>query len=191
MAHNHFIRNTKHATTYSLDSDMNLRSSVTSSLDAPAIDPIQVEVWRHLFASIAEEMGATLERTGFSPNIKERLDHSCALFDSAGRLLAQAAPGSVLDAATAQALQHSARARLSAEWTSACLEGGPHQVQGLAALARAIEAKGGKIFDKTHADGFKDGLPCEVTTQTGGIVSAGAIVVATNTPVNDWVAIHT
>ena len=91
MAHNHFIRNTKHATTYSLDSDMNLRSSVTSSLDAPAIDPIQVEVWRHLFASIAEEMGATLDRTGFSTNIKERLDHSCALFDSAGRLLAQAA----------------------------------------------------------------------------------------------------
>ncbi len=55
------------------------------------IDPIQVEVWRHFFASIAEEMGAALERTGFSPNIKERLDHSCALFDSEGRLLAQAA----------------------------------------------------------------------------------------------------
>src|SRR5215471_2699906 len=49
-------------------------------------DPIQVEVWRHLFASTAEEMGATLERTGFSPNIKERRDHSCALFDAEGRL---------------------------------------------------------------------------------------------------------
>src|SRR2546426_12485278 len=57
----------------------------------PPFDPIQVEVWRHLFASIAEEMGATLERTGFSPNIKERRDHSCALFDAEGRLLAQAA----------------------------------------------------------------------------------------------------
>jgi len=54
-------------------------------------DPVQVEVWRHLFASIAEEMGTVLERTGFSPNIKERRDHSCALFDSRGRLLAQAA----------------------------------------------------------------------------------------------------
>lgn len=54
-------------------------------------DPIQVEVWRHLFASIPEEMGAALERTGFSPNIKERRDHSCAIFDSQGRLLAQAA----------------------------------------------------------------------------------------------------
>jgi len=56
-----------------------------------SFDPIQVEVWRHLFASIAEEMGAALERTGYSPNIKERRDHSCALFDAAGRLLAQAA----------------------------------------------------------------------------------------------------
>ncbi len=54
-------------------------------------DPIQVEVWRHLLAAIAEEMGATLERTAHSPNIKERLDHSCALFDGGGRLLAQAA----------------------------------------------------------------------------------------------------
>jgi N-methylhydantoinase B len=54
-------------------------------------DPAQVEVWRHLMASVADEMGATLERTAYSPNIKERLDHSCAIFDSAGRLLAQAA----------------------------------------------------------------------------------------------------
>ena len=54
-------------------------------------DPIQVEVWRHLLAAIPEEMGATLERTAYSPNIKERLDHSCALFDRRGRMLAQAA----------------------------------------------------------------------------------------------------
>jgi N-methylhydantoinase B len=59
--------------------------------DNRTFDPIQVEVWRHLLASIAEEMGATLERTAYSPNIKERLDHSCAVFDAEGRLLAQAA----------------------------------------------------------------------------------------------------
>lgn len=59
--------------------------------DTVRFDPIQVEVWRHLFSSIAEEMGATLERTGYSPNIKERRDHSCALFDAGGALLAQAA----------------------------------------------------------------------------------------------------
>lgn len=54
-------------------------------------DPVQVDVWRHLLASVAEEMGVTLERTAYSPNVKERLDYSCALFDSSGRLLAQAA----------------------------------------------------------------------------------------------------
>ena len=56
-----------------------------------SFDPIQAEVWRHLLASIAEEMGATLERAAYSPNIKDRLDHSCAVFDAQGRLLAQAA----------------------------------------------------------------------------------------------------
>ena len=57
----------------------------------PAFDPVSVEVWRHLLASVAEEMGTTLERTAYSPNIKERLDYSCALFDGESRLLAQAA----------------------------------------------------------------------------------------------------
>lgn len=56
-----------------------------------SFDPIQVQVWRHLLSAVAEEMGAALERTAYSPNIKERLDHSCALFDARGRLLAQAA----------------------------------------------------------------------------------------------------
>jgi N-methylhydantoinase B len=54
-------------------------------------DPIADEIFRHLFISVAEEMGVTLERTAFSPNIKERRDHSCALFDRTGRLVAQAA----------------------------------------------------------------------------------------------------
>jgi N-methylhydantoinase B len=54
-------------------------------------DPVLLEVYRHRFSGIAEEMGITLRRTAFSPNIKERLDFSCALFDGAGRLLAQAA----------------------------------------------------------------------------------------------------
>jgi N-methylhydantoinase B len=54
-------------------------------------DPIRLEIFKHLFASVAEEMGVTLGRTGYSPNIKERLDYSCALFTGDGRLLAQAA----------------------------------------------------------------------------------------------------
>ena len=57
----------------------------------PAVDPILLEVFKHRFASICEEMGVTLQRTAFSPNIKERLDFSCALFDGAGDMVAQAA----------------------------------------------------------------------------------------------------
>jgi N-methylhydantoinase B len=54
-------------------------------------DSVTLEIFKHLFASVAEEMGVTLRRTAYSPNIKERLDFSCALFDDEGRLLAQAA----------------------------------------------------------------------------------------------------
>jgi N-methylhydantoinase B len=51
-------------------------------------DPIELEVFKNLYHSIAEEMGAALRRTSFSPNIKERRDYSCAVFDSAGRVVA-------------------------------------------------------------------------------------------------------
>jgi N-methylhydantoinase B/oxoprolinase/acetone carboxylase alpha subunit len=53
------------------------------------IDPIEFEIFKNLFVSIAEEMGVTLCRTGFSPNIKERLDYSCALYDAHGHTIAQ------------------------------------------------------------------------------------------------------
>lgn len=51
--------------------------------------PILVEVFRNLFASVCDEMGAALQRSAYSPNIKERRDFSCALFDGNGRLVAQ------------------------------------------------------------------------------------------------------
>jgi N-methylhydantoinase B len=51
-------------------------------------DAIDLEVFKHLFHAIAEEMGATLRRTAFSPNIKERRDYSCALFDANAQVLA-------------------------------------------------------------------------------------------------------
>lgn len=53
------------------------------------INPIEFEVFKNLFLSIAEEMGVTLCRTGFSPNIKERLDYSCAVYDADGQTIAQ------------------------------------------------------------------------------------------------------
>src|SRR4030088_3332747 len=51
-------------------------------------DPVELEVFKNLYHSIAEEMGATLRRTAFSPNIKERRDYSCAVFDSVGQVIA-------------------------------------------------------------------------------------------------------
>src|SRR3990170_3265404 len=55
------------------------------------LDPIELTVFSNLFASVAEEMGVTLGRAAYSPNIKERRDFSCAVFDAEGRLVAQAA----------------------------------------------------------------------------------------------------
>src|SRR5213082_2874810 len=51
-------------------------------------DPVELEIFKSLFHSIAEEMGAALRRTAFSPNIKERRDYSCAVFDRAGEVIA-------------------------------------------------------------------------------------------------------
>jgi N-methylhydantoinase B/oxoprolinase/acetone carboxylase alpha subunit len=53
------------------------------------IHPVDFEVFKNLYLSIAEEMGVTLCRTGFSPNIKERLDYSCAVYDARGETIAQ------------------------------------------------------------------------------------------------------
>ncbi len=55
--------------------------------DAP--DPVALEVYRHLFAAVAEEMGAVLRRSACSANIKERRDYSCAVFDASGSMVAQ------------------------------------------------------------------------------------------------------
>jgi len=58
---------------------------------ARRVDPVDLALDAALFASCAEEMGTVLQRSAHSPNIKERLDYSCAIFDAAGRLVAQAA----------------------------------------------------------------------------------------------------
>jgi N-methylhydantoinase B len=51
-------------------------------------DPVELEIFKNLYHSIAEEMGAALRRTAFSPNIKERRDYSCAVFDGKGAVIA-------------------------------------------------------------------------------------------------------
>ncbi len=52
-------------------------------------DPTTLEIYRALYTSVAEEMGVALRRTAFSPNIKERRDYSCAVFDATGNVIAQ------------------------------------------------------------------------------------------------------
>ncbi|MEW2398306.1 hydantoinase B/oxoprolinase family protein [Streptomyces sp. NPDC046862] len=67
------------------------RTAVTESSDLDTtVDPVLLEVFNNLFMSIAEQMGARLESTAQSVNIKERLDFSCALFDPDGNLVANA-----------------------------------------------------------------------------------------------------
>src|SRR5262249_56158267 len=53
-------------------------------------DPVMLEVFNNLFMSIAEQMGVALQNTAYSVNIKESLDFSCAVFDAAGSLVANA-----------------------------------------------------------------------------------------------------
>ena len=70
--------------------------AVPSPLHFPFIpmrgfDPVKIELYRNIFSSIAEEMGAALQRSSFSPNIKERRDFSCAVFDAEGNMIEQAA----------------------------------------------------------------------------------------------------
>ncbi|MFN0055166.1 MAG: hydantoinase B/oxoprolinase family protein, partial [Planctomycetales bacterium] len=55
-----------------------------------AADPVMLEIFNNLFASIAEQMGITLQRTSFSTNVKERLDFSCAIFTPTGDLVVNA-----------------------------------------------------------------------------------------------------
>lgn len=67
------------------------RTAITQSSDLDTqADPVLLEVFNNLFMSIAEQMGARLESTAQSVNIKERLDFSCALFDPHGNLVANA-----------------------------------------------------------------------------------------------------
>jgi N-methylhydantoinase B/oxoprolinase/acetone carboxylase alpha subunit len=58
-------------------------------MTGPEFDPIELELFKNLFVSISEEMGAVLGRTALSPNIKERKDFSCALFNKHGETFAQ------------------------------------------------------------------------------------------------------
>lgn len=66
-----------------------------------------------------------------------------------------------------------------------------HPLKYLTAVAAAFERAGGRIFTGTHAETIKGGKPARIKTANGRIVTADSVVVATNSPVNDLVAMHT
>lgn len=59
-----------------------------TKINAVVVDPIMLSIFAHRFMAIAEQMGRALQKTSVSTNVKERLDYSCALFDSNGGLVA-------------------------------------------------------------------------------------------------------
>jgi glycine/D-amino acid oxidase-like deaminating enzyme/nitrite reductase/ring-hydroxylating ferredoxin subunit len=65
-----------------------------------------------------------------------------------------------------------------------------HPLKYLKGLTRAILRDGGKIYTGVHAEKIVDGVPAKVTTSAGHVISADNVVVCTNTPVNDWLIIH-
>jgi 5-oxoprolinase (ATP-hydrolysing) len=95
------------------------------------VDPVLLEVFANLFMAIAEEMGATLQNTASSVNIKERLDFSCAIFDAEGGLVANAPHmpvhlGSMGDCVTAVMRKHAQMKPGDVFVTNAPYDGGTH-----------------------------------------------------------------
>jgi glycine/D-amino acid oxidase-like deaminating enzyme/nitrite reductase/ring-hydroxylating ferredoxin subunit len=87
------------------------------------------------------------------------------------------------------------RAPLMSYDTGPCLrfprQGQFHPLMYLAGLAKAITRLGGRIYAHAHAQEFRDGSPAQIKTDNGRTVTAESVVVATNTPVNDFVTMHT
>ncbi|HEV7680864.1 MAG TPA: FAD-dependent oxidoreductase [Pyrinomonadaceae bacterium] len=66
-----------------------------------------------------------------------------------------------------------------------------HPLKYLTGLSKALHAKGSRIYTETHATAIEGGKQARIETSSGGVVTADAVVVATNSPVNDLIAIHT
>ncbi|MFN2527321.1 MAG: FAD-dependent oxidoreductase [Candidatus Baltobacteraceae bacterium] len=66
-----------------------------------------------------------------------------------------------------------------------------HPLKYLAGLCRSLESLGAELYENTCVEKIEDGKPVCVTTQSGFVVRAGAVVVATNSPINDRVTVHT
>ncbi|HEX3808845.1 MAG TPA: hydantoinase B/oxoprolinase family protein [Rhizomicrobium sp.] len=125
-------------------------TAATPSLRATAeVDPVSLEVFANLFMAIAEEMGATLQNTAASVNIKERLDFSCAIFDADGGLVANAPHmpvhlGSMGDCVTAVVRKHPEMQPGDAFVTNAPYDGGTH-LPDITVVA-PVFVEGGRAF---------------------------------------------
>jgi 5-oxoprolinase (ATP-hydrolysing) len=114
-------------------------------------DPVMLEVFNNLFMNIAEQMGATLQNTAYSVNIKERLDFSCALFDADGNLVANAPHvpvhlGSMSDAVrTVARLNAGQIAPGDAYMLNAPFNGGTH-LPDVTVITPVFDKAGGRIL---------------------------------------------
>jgi glycine/D-amino acid oxidase-like deaminating enzyme/nitrite reductase/ring-hydroxylating ferredoxin subunit len=109
---------------------------------------------------------------------KSQLDRELEAARRAGLTVERVARAPIADFDTGPALRFSNQAQF-------------HPTKYYAGLVRAIEAKGGQIFGGTHAEEFKGGSPATVKTVSGRTITARSLVVATNSPVNDKLVIHT
>jgi glycine/D-amino acid oxidase-like deaminating enzyme/nitrite reductase/ring-hydroxylating ferredoxin subunit len=92
-------------------------------------------------------------------------------------------------------VERHARAPISGLTSGPCLrferQAQFHPLRYLSGLMRAVERRGGRIYTGTHVTKVDGGTPGRVETESGSVITAGAIVVTTNTPITDLVALHT
>lgn len=153
-----------------------LGAQLAAGSHTAAMDRIEEIVMREKIACEFERLDGYLFVPPFDS--QEVLDKELAAVHRAGLTKVERAARAPLEFDTGPCLRFPRQAQF-------------HPLKYINGLAKAIERKGGRIYNQTHAEEFTDGSPARVKTTKGQVVTAGAVVVATNTPVNDWVAIHT
>ena len=122
------------------------------------VDPVMLEIFNNLFMSIAEQMGAVLENTAYSVNIKERLDFSCAIFNPEGELVANAPHMPVHLGSMAESIQTVIRERAGTMKAgdvyclNAPYNGGTH-LPDITIITPVFDAAGGEVLFYTGSRG--------------------------------------
>ncbi|MEJ5330511.1 MAG: hydantoinase B/oxoprolinase family protein [Desulfobaccales bacterium] len=157
---------------------------MTTSVDFPALE---LTLFAKLFAAVAEEMGIVLQKSAFSPNIKERRDFSCAVFTAQGELLAQAAHIPVhlgaLPATLAQILPHFPLEPGDVLILNDPYQGGTH-LPDLTLVAAMHEEDGGRARDQGSLPSPHAPLPTR--GQVGQVRASGPDLTEVLPPIRDW-----